>query len=134
MNTNTKAHLYTFVTLFGVIGFMAGFGTGISWLFDHYGAGVAVAIGFGLPAVGIVYLLIYVHFRFDMDLARRRAEIAAMPDVKYPYPSETLVLSTDGKTTEADIKPKDPTKRKLVPTNLVKPPKRKAITPKKVRK
>mgnify|MGYP003345246251 FL=1 len=82
MNTNTKAHLYAFTTLFGVIGFMTGFGTGINWLFDHYGAGPAVAIGFGLPMGALAYWFIYMHFHFELDMKRIRAEIIAGPEAK----------------------------------------------------
>ena len=82
MNIKTKAHLYAFVTLFGLIGFATGFVTGISWLSDHYGAGPAVAIGFGLPIGALFYWFIYMHFRFEIDINRIRAEIIAGPEAK----------------------------------------------------
>ena len=82
MNISTKAHLYAFVTLFGLIGFATGFVTGISWLFDHYGAGPAVAIGFGLPIGVLFYWFIYMHFQFELDMKRIRAEIIAGPEAK----------------------------------------------------
>jgi hypothetical protein len=125
MNTNTKAHLYAFVTLFGGGGAVAGYATGISWIYDHYGTGPAVIVGFVLPVMAIFYAFAYVLYYTDIAHKERLAEIAALP----PLPE--LKLS------DAHDKPENFTKRKLVPTNLVKPPKRKTtkrITQRTVKK